>query len=94
MIQALQECCFSKAVFTLGKVSAIMPASTTHDSDTLVLALATLGGTTNIEMILSVLHCPRWPRQVRQWHKIPDSFATNLTNVNDPMNQLVNLEPG
>jgi len=44
-----------------------------------------------IEMILSLSHCPRWPRQVRQWHKIADGgmmlpmvWLTNFTNVNDP----------
>ncbi len=29
--------------------------------------LATLGDTTQIEIILSVLCCPRWPRQVQWW---------------------------
>ncbi len=31
-----------------------------------LLALATLGDKTQIEMILLVLYHPRWPRQVRQ----------------------------
>jgi len=43
-----------EAVFTLAKVSGTMPATTTRDRDTLVLALATLGGATKIETILSV----------------------------------------
>jgi hypothetical protein len=58
---------------------------TTCDSNTPVLALATLGGMTKIETILSVSHCPRWPRQVRQWHKIAYGFASNFANVNDPL---------
>ncbi len=33
-------------MFTLAKVGAIMPATMTCDSDTLLLALATLGGAT------------------------------------------------
>jgi hypothetical protein len=43
-----------EAVFTLAKISGTMPATTTRDRDTLVLALATLGGATKIETILSV----------------------------------------
>jgi hypothetical protein len=43
----------------IGEGSTTMLATTTHDSDTLVLALATLGGATEIEMILSVSHHPR-----------------------------------
>ncbi len=35
-----------KAIFTLAKLSEIMPAITTSDSDTLVLALATLDSKT------------------------------------------------
>jgi hypothetical protein len=41
-------------LFIVAKVSAIMPVTTTRDSDIVVLALATLGGTAKIEMILSV----------------------------------------
>ncbi len=46
-------------MFTLAKVSAITPATMTHDSDTLVLALTTLGVTTEIEMILSEFGLPK-----------------------------------
>ncbi len=49
-------------MFTLAKVSAITSATITHDSDKLVLALATLGVTTEIEMILSELGRPRRPK--------------------------------
>ncbi len=56
-----------KPCLMLAKVSGIMPATMTRDSDTLVLALATLSGattTTKKEIILSVSHHPRWPKQV------------------------------
>ncbi len=36
----------------IGEGGAIMPVTMTHDSDSLVLALATLGEATEIEMIL------------------------------------------
>jgi hypothetical protein len=70
--------CHYKAVFTLAKISAIMPVTIERDSNTLVLALATLGGTTEIETILSVLRRPRLPTQVRQWRKIANSFANKF----------------
>jgi hypothetical protein len=44
----------------------------------LLLALATFGDTTQLEMFLIVLYQPRWPRQVRQafiWLKIANCFA-------------------
>ncbi len=49
----------------IGEGRATMQVTTTCDGNTLVLALATLGGTTEIEMILSMLCCPRWQRQVQ-----------------------------
>jgi hypothetical protein len=45
--------------------------------DTLELALATLVGTTKVETKMA--------KQVRQWHKNTDDFATNFANVNDPL---------
>jgi hypothetical protein len=53
-----------------------------------LLALATLGDTTQMEMISIVLYCPRWPRQVRQafiWLKIANGFA----NVCKPVVRLL-----
>jgi len=56
------------------------------DSDShYLLALATLGSMTQTETILSVSRHPRWPRQVRPWHKIADDFANKLANVNNPL---------
>ncbi len=46
----------AKAVFTLAKFSA---------KSSSLLALATLGSVTQIEMILSVSYCQSWPRQVQ-----------------------------
>jgi hypothetical protein len=46
-----------------------------------LLALATLGDATQIEMILIKLHCPRCPRPVRQvylWYETADSFTNKL----------------
>ncbi len=43
--------------------SSITPATATRDSHYLI-ALATLGDATEIEMILSLLRRPRWPRQI------------------------------
>jgi hypothetical protein len=40
-----------------------------------LLALATLGSVTCIEVILSVLHRPRWPRQVKSCVTVADGFA-------------------
>ncbi len=50
-----------------------------------LLALATLGGTTKIEMILSVSRHPRWPRQVRTWHKIANDFANKFCKCKRPI---------
>jgi hypothetical protein len=56
---------------------ATFVSETAGDSDTqhhlTVLALATLGGTTQIGLFLFMSHCPRWPRQVSsdcycRWH--------------------------
>jgi hypothetical protein len=52
-----------------------MPATTTRDGDTLLLALATLGRATEIEMILSMSQRPRWPRQVQSCVAVTDGFA-------------------
>jgi hypothetical protein len=46
-----------------------------------LLALATLGDATQIEMILIKSHFPRWLRPVRQvylWYKTADGFASKL----------------
>jgi len=49
----------------MGESSMTMPATMTRDGETLVFALATLGGATEIEMILSVSRDQRWPKQVK-----------------------------
>ncbi len=46
-------------VFTLAKVSAITLATTTHNSDTLVLTLATLGGVVEIGSFPFVVAPPK-----------------------------------
>jgi hypothetical protein len=60
-----------------------------HASITIVLALATLGDTIQIEMILSVSHRPRWPRQVQSCDcrmlLLLTVSLTNVVNVNDPL---------
>ncbi len=53
-----------KLVYIGDVFMAKMPVTAARDS-TCVLALATLAGATKIEMILSLLGCPRWPRQVQ-----------------------------
>ncbi len=76
-----------------------MPATTTCDGDTLILALATLGGVTEIEMILYVTS----PKVVKastvtcgHRHKrihirflcvslSPTVLLMNIANVNDPL---------
>jgi hypothetical protein len=40
----------------LAKVSTITPATITHSNDTLVLAMANLGGATETEMILWIIY--------------------------------------
>ncbi len=57
------------SIFYIGEGSATM----TRDGDT--LALATLGRATEIEMTLSLLHCPRWPRQAQSCVTVADGFA-------------------
>jgi hypothetical protein len=47
----------------IGEGNATTLKTMTHNGDTLVLALATLGGATEVDMILSESHRPRWPRQ-------------------------------
>jgi hypothetical protein len=49
-----------------------MPATATHDGNTLVLALATLGRATEIEMFLSM---SMWPRQEQSCVAVADGFA-------------------
>ncbi len=46
-------------MFTLAKVSVITMATMTYDSNTLVLALDTLGGTTEIGSFLFVVTLPK-----------------------------------
>ncbi len=48
----------------MGEGGAIMLATTARDRDTLVLALATLGESTEIGSFLFMSHCPRWPSTV------------------------------
>jgi hypothetical protein len=50
-----------------------------------LLALATLGDATQIEMILFESHCPRWPRPVRQvylWYETANDFANKFCQWN------------
>jgi hypothetical protein len=49
-----------------------------HATVTIVLALATLGDMTQIEMILSVLRCTRWPRQILSLSQLLTFFAKKL----------------
>jgi hypothetical protein len=49
----------SEAVFTLANFSTRMPATRTRDSDMLVLALATLGGMTEIGSFLFYAALPK-----------------------------------
>jgi hypothetical protein len=62
-----------------------MPVTMTCDADTLVLALATLGGATMIEMILIA----------KASKSISQAFShTNLANVNEPLRAKVDLQYG
>jgi hypothetical protein len=68
-------CCFTQGAkaknngsFTLVKFVGDNASDNTCDSNKLLLGLATLGSMTKIEMILSVLHRPRLPRQVNSCH--------------------------
>ncbi len=55
----------------------------------IVLALATLGDTIKLEIILSMLCCPKWPRQVQphdcHMSMLPTVLLTNVANGNDPL---------
>ncbi len=46
VVNFLEIFSFDKSGVYIGKGGAIMPATMTHDRDTLVLCLATLGGAT------------------------------------------------
>jgi len=50
----------------MAKVSKIAIATMPNDSDMLVLALATLGGTLDTGSFLFKLHHARWTKQVYQ----------------------------
>jgi hypothetical protein len=68
-------------MFTLAKVSAIMPVTMTHSNDMLVLALSTLGSATEIESFLFFIAPLRWPMQVQlslSRVTVVDSYADNL----------------
>jgi hypothetical protein len=58
----------------IGEGSTTMPATMTSDSDTLALALATLRRATEIEMMLSMSHHPKWPRQVQAFVTVTTGF--------------------
>jgi hypothetical protein len=69
------------------------------DSDShYLLALATLGGATLIEMILTVSHCPRWLRQVSLWQEIAaDDFTNELRQCKSSiiaLQKFANDKPG
>jgi hypothetical protein len=73
-----------------------IPAETGNETLTTVLALATLGDGTHIEMILSVLRRPRWPRQVHSmllsWTFLTANF-TGRTSVSALENGSPNFSP-
>ncbi len=48
----------------------------------IVLALATLGGTTEIGSFLFLSHRPRWPRQVQSHVAVVGIIAINFANEN------------
>ncbi len=50
-------------------------------SDDIAFLLGTLGDVTQIEMILSVSHCPRLPRQVQVEISQHDATLTSFANV-------------
>ena len=60
--QNLNVLCYRKGSFTLATFVGNNANDNTSNSDTLVLAMATLGSTTKLEMILSVSCCPRWAK--------------------------------
>ncbi len=61
-----------------------MPVTTTRNGDILVLVLGTLGRATEVEMILSLLQRPRWPRQVEKWLSLV-AVADVIAYVNYPI---------
>jgi hypothetical protein len=70
-------------------------ATVTRDSHMTVLALATLGGAIHIELFLSMLRRPRWPRQVISdcpvslWHVAVTGVITpTFANGNTPYRTL------
>jgi len=73
----------------IGEGGTIFPATMTCDSDTLVLALATLGEATEIGSFLFRSCCPRWPRQLqsRDYCMLLSLMVklTNVANVSDPL---------
>jgi hypothetical protein len=75
--------CFVLNGVYISKGGTIMPATTTHDSDTLVLALATLGEVTEIKMILIAKVSKEYCITILQ------AFShANLTNVIEPLRVL------
>ncbi len=87
MFNKLTSDCFTsfRRVY-IGKGSMTMLATMTRDSKTLVLSSATLCRMTEIEMILSVLYHPRWPKQVQLLVAVANGFdKKNIANVNDPL---------
>jgi hypothetical protein len=77
-----------EAVFTLAKVSTLTQVTMTHNSNTLVLALATLGSTT-IKKKQSYLCCIAQGSQGTyssdcRVSLLPTVLLTNFTNVNHP----------
>jgi hypothetical protein len=57
------------------------PYTSIHMADTIVLALATLGGTTQIGSFLFLTRHPSQPRQIQYWRlcvAVTDSFAHKL----------------
>jgi hypothetical protein len=84
----------SKSRVYIGEGSSRMLVTMTHDSDTLILALATLGRASEIEMILSVSHRPRWPRQVKCLSLSPISFCKKhhqCTQIKEARNKRVDI---
>ncbi len=81
----------------IGEGGVITPATMTCYSDTIVLALATLGEATKIGSFLLMSRCPRWPRQVQSRHCcVSLSLMVTLTdaaNVNDPIRRIIYTQP-
>jgi hypothetical protein len=64
--------------FSIGKVKPDNASHSDNATVTTALSLATLGDVTQIEMTLSVLHHPRWPRQVHSLSKVSMSLSLLL----------------